>query len=283
MSTMPAASVSGAVAACSQPRSCGLTSSRASRHLLAECARSTPPWRPRRVGAVGSSLPTVAARARRGSRPRPSKVAHRGGLEARAQAGALPRLRGAGRPPAPGGPAAQARRRDARRQPPVGARPSARTPRTATAPAPPTSRRCSSWCDELGVEVVTLWLLSTDNLNRPPDELDAAARDHRGRGRPTLAAAQRWRLNPVGALDLLPAETAARAQGGRRRHPRRRRPDGQHRGRLRRAARDRRRRTVAAAGARRARAPRSRSWPRSSTSSTSPSTSTPRASPTRTW
>src|SRR3954462_5489421 len=27
------------------------------------------------------------------------------------------------------------------------------------------------WCDELGVDVVTLWLLSTENLNRPPDEL----------------------------------------------------------------------------------------------------------------
>ena len=27
------------------------------------------------------------------------------------------------------------------------------------------------WCDELGVEVVTLWLLSTDNLNRPEAEL----------------------------------------------------------------------------------------------------------------
>ena len=37
------------------------------------------------------------------------------------------------------------------------------------------------------------------------------------------------------------------------------------------------------ARARRARAPRWRSWPRSSTSSTSPSTSTPRASPTPTW
>ena len=27
------------------------------------------------------------------------------------------------------------------------------------------------WCDDLGVEVVTLWLLSTDNLNRPLAEL----------------------------------------------------------------------------------------------------------------
>jgi short-chain Z-isoprenyl diphosphate synthase len=65
------------------------------------------------------------------------------------------------------------------------------------------------WCDELGVEVVTLWLLSTDNLNRPPAEVQAllgiieqAVRD--------LAAEQRWRLHPVGALDLLPAETARR-------------------------------------------------------------------------
>ncbi|MGZ4438729.1 MAG: isoprenyl transferase [Nocardioides sp.] len=65
------------------------------------------------------------------------------------------------------------------------------------------------WCEELGVEVVTLWLLSTDNLNRPADQLagllgiieDAVDR---------LAAQQRWRLHPVGALDLLPAETARR-------------------------------------------------------------------------
>jgi short-chain Z-isoprenyl diphosphate synthase len=27
------------------------------------------------------------------------------------------------------------------------------------------------WCDDLGVEVVTLWLLSTDNLGRPDVEL----------------------------------------------------------------------------------------------------------------
>ena len=27
------------------------------------------------------------------------------------------------------------------------------------------------WCDEAGVEVVTLFLLSTDNLTRPADEL----------------------------------------------------------------------------------------------------------------
>src|SRR5690606_14812239 len=66
-----------------------------------------------------------------------------------------------------------------------------------------------SWCEEVGVQVVTLWLLSTDNLNRPEQELkpllaiieevvDA------------LADAGQWRLHPVGALDLLPDGTAAR-------------------------------------------------------------------------
>jgi short-chain Z-isoprenyl diphosphate synthase len=65
------------------------------------------------------------------------------------------------------------------------------------------------WCEEIGVEVVTLWLLSTDNLNRPPQELepllgiiiDAVE---------TLAEQRRWRLHPVGALDLLPAKIAER-------------------------------------------------------------------------
>jgi short-chain Z-isoprenyl diphosphate synthase len=66
-----------------------------------------------------------------------------------------------------------------------------------------------SWCDEVGVEVVTLWLLSTDNLNRPEHQLRPllgiieAAVD-------TLADAHRWRIHPVGALDLLPAQTATR-------------------------------------------------------------------------
>jgi short-chain Z-isoprenyl diphosphate synthase len=65
------------------------------------------------------------------------------------------------------------------------------------------------WCDEIGIEVVTLWLLSTDNLNRPAHELEpllgiiADAVD-------SLVDQRRWRLHPVGALDLLPAETARR-------------------------------------------------------------------------
>ena len=65
------------------------------------------------------------------------------------------------------------------------------------------------WCEEVGVEVVTLWMLSPDNLNRPADELgplieiieDAVD---------SLAATRRWRVHPVGALDLLPEATAHR-------------------------------------------------------------------------
>jgi short-chain Z-isoprenyl diphosphate synthase len=63
------------------------------------------------------------------------------------------------------------------------------------------------WCEEVGVKVVTLWLLSTDNLNRPPDQLAGLLRIIEG-AVATLAEEQRWRLHPVGALDLLPAATA---------------------------------------------------------------------------
>jgi short-chain Z-isoprenyl diphosphate synthase len=62
------------------------------------------------------------------------------------------------------------------------------------------------WCEDVGVEVVTLWLLSTDNLQRPKDELDALLRIiEQAVG--DLAATRRWRIHPVGALDLLPPET----------------------------------------------------------------------------
>ena len=65
------------------------------------------------------------------------------------------------------------------------------------------------WCEEIGVEVVTLWLLSTDNLNRPPAELEQLL-GIIGEAVETLAEQRRWRLHPVGSLDLLPAEVAER-------------------------------------------------------------------------
>ena len=136
------------------------------------------------------------------------------------------------------------------------------------------------WCQQYGVEVVTLWLLSTDNLSRPASELEPLLRIIEETVRELVDGG--WRINPVGALDLLPAETAralkdagevtagrdgllvnvAVGYGGRREIAdavgpcsRSTRPGG----------------------------PPSRSWPASSTSSTSPSTCTRPASPTRTW
>ena len=78
------------------------------------------------------------------------------------------------------------------------------------------------WCEEVGVEVVTLWLLSTDNLNRPVSELtpllaiiEALVDD--------IAVQGRWRVHPVGALDLLPGRDGTSPQGRGDAHRRRRR------------------------------------------------------------
>lgn len=59
------------------------------------------------------------------------------------------------------------------------------------------------WCDEVGIPLVTLWLLSTENLQRPPAQLSALVviinetiED--------LSLTQRWRVRLVGSADLLP-------------------------------------------------------------------------------
>src|SRR6187551_741229 len=54
-----------------------------------------------------------------------------------------------------------------------------------------------SWSGESGVEVVTLWMLSTDNLAREPREL-AALLDIICGAIEKLAADGRWRLQHVG-------------------------------------------------------------------------------------
>ena len=63
------------------------------------------------------------------------------------------------------------------------------------------------WCTEVGVEHVTLWLLSTDNLRRPPEELEPLLRIIAGVGDELSAPDKQWRVRAVGALDLLPQET----------------------------------------------------------------------------
>ncbi|MFI8105556.1 isoprenyl transferase [Streptomyces sp. NPDC086023] len=64
------------------------------------------------------------------------------------------------------------------------------------------------WCNETDVEVVTLWMLSTDNLDRPEVELRPLLNiiENTVRG---LAADGRWRVHHVGNLDILPAQTQA--------------------------------------------------------------------------
>ncbi len=65
------------------------------------------------------------------------------------------------------------------------------------------------WCDEAGVEVVTLFLLSTDNLSRPEPELVPLLRIIEDVVADLSAVHRRWHLRAVGALELLPAETVA--------------------------------------------------------------------------
>lgn len=64
------------------------------------------------------------------------------------------------------------------------------------------------WCDEVGIKVVTLWVLSTDNLSRASAEV-APLLDVIDRLAGDLAASGRWRVQIVGDLDLLPDAVAA--------------------------------------------------------------------------
>jgi short-chain Z-isoprenyl diphosphate synthase len=65
------------------------------------------------------------------------------------------------------------------------------------------------WCTEAGVAHVTLWLLSTDNLSRPPDELGPLLRIIEGVVDELSADTKSWRVTVVGALDLLPEGSAS--------------------------------------------------------------------------
>src|SRR6201990_653892 len=61
------------------------------------------------------------------------------------------------------------------------------------------------WCRESGVEVVTLWLLSPDNLTRSSAELVPLLKIIEDTVQGLVA--EQWHVNPVGALDLLPRDT----------------------------------------------------------------------------
>ncbi|GGM32479.1 isoprenyl transferase [Dactylosporangium sucinum] len=64
------------------------------------------------------------------------------------------------------------------------------------------------WCDGADVKHVTLWLLSTDNLSRPAQELDPLLQIIENLAAELANERNPWQLRIVGALDLLPSATA---------------------------------------------------------------------------
>ena len=65
------------------------------------------------------------------------------------------------------------------------------------------------WCDDADIQIITLWVLSTDNLNRAgAEELEPLLEVIRQLVA-DLAATGRWRVRTVGALELLPGDMVA--------------------------------------------------------------------------
>ncbi len=64
------------------------------------------------------------------------------------------------------------------------------------------------WCDEVGIPIVTLWVLSTDNLQRAEADELGPLLGVIERLVIDLAATGKWRVQPVGDLGLLPAPMA---------------------------------------------------------------------------
>jgi short-chain Z-isoprenyl diphosphate synthase len=66
------------------------------------------------------------------------------------------------------------------------------------------------WCQDAGIGMVTLWLLSTDNLRRSDDELQPLLEIITDVVDDLAAPNRPWKLRMVGALDLLPAPMTTR-------------------------------------------------------------------------
>ncbi|KLL97138.1 hypothetical protein NJ76_10960 [Rhodococcus sp. IITR03] len=67
-----------------------------------------------------------------------------------------------------------------------------------------------SWCDAAGIETATIYLLSTENLRRDPEELDALLEIISDVVEEISAPGQNWGVKIVGTTDLLPADHAKR-------------------------------------------------------------------------
>jgi short-chain Z-isoprenyl diphosphate synthase len=65
------------------------------------------------------------------------------------------------------------------------------------------------WCDDAGVSVVTLFMLSTDNLNRPEPEVRALLQIIEDVAVDLARPGRRWQVRAMGAPEVLPSETVA--------------------------------------------------------------------------
>ncbi|MFC9767048.1 MULTISPECIES: isoprenyl transferase [Rhodococcus] len=66
------------------------------------------------------------------------------------------------------------------------------------------------WCDAAGIEMATIYLLSTENLRRDPGELDTLLEIITDVVEEISGPDKNWSVKIVGALDLLPAEQSRR-------------------------------------------------------------------------
>ena len=66
------------------------------------------------------------------------------------------------------------------------------------------------WCDAAGIEMATIYLLSTENLRRDPEELDTLLEIITDVVEEISGPSKNWSVQIVGALDLLPAEQSRR-------------------------------------------------------------------------
>jgi short-chain Z-isoprenyl diphosphate synthase len=65
------------------------------------------------------------------------------------------------------------------------------------------------WCDDAGVAVVTLFMLSTDNLRRSESELSALLRIIEDVAVDLSGPGRRWKVRAMGTPEVLPPETVA--------------------------------------------------------------------------
>ncbi|WP_055522690.1 isoprenyl transferase [Streptomyces graminilatus] len=64
------------------------------------------------------------------------------------------------------------------------------------------------WCTAADIEHVTLWMLSDDNLHRPAEELGPLIEIIEETVQSICAAPEPWEIEIIGALDLLPGDSA---------------------------------------------------------------------------